>query len=788
MSDDKERDQQQLQQKDELARDLGLIEALTIGIGVMIGAGIFILPRFAIGNAGPAAVFSYVIAGIIALISAASTAEVATGMPKSGGLYYFISRALGAFWGTIAGVALWLSLCFAVAFYLQGFGEYLALLLPFNANFIAIALIFGMLFIAINYRGVKESGNTQNLITAILMAILLGFVIWGAINVKPGNLTPFFPYGGGEILPVTALVFVSFIGFGEIAAVAEEVKNPGKNLPRALFGSVIIPTLLYVAVILVAAGILPLEGVLNMEAPIVEAARVFAGGFGALAVTFAALMATASSANASVLASSRISFAMGRDKILPELFNDIHEKYYTPSKAILLTGGITIVLILAADVETLSSSAGVLTLVNYALVNISLIGLRINPPENYRPSYMAPGYPYIQIIGAVSSAGVIFLAGRSAQIGAAALLVLSLAWYFVYSKNKTSVKGISAEIDWKRDFSLVRTPDNLSLALGKEVPAAERREFSHYHLLTAVANPASGRPLLNISNKLLDRSELDSEISVLNIIEIPEQLPLRSAKEREGFMQERKETQAELFQLVQKISAETGTMIQPRVKYSRNKFRTIINTIKNEQVDFLMLGWHGRMNISKISRSLVGQLVRKAPCKVGVLKNRGLDQICNILVPFRGSEHAEYGLELANDFAGSEECKITILRVINPGADRDKEYARAEKEVRKILPDDSRASVTRANIEIKIIENEIIADGIIEETEQKDYDLVIIGASQEWRLKNMLFGSIPDVIADRARSSVLMVRTFDKKISREVKKVVKEEEKKDGKNQEPEKI
>jgi len=782
MSSTKSRKTQEMQQKNELARDLGLIEALAIGIGVMVGAGIFILPRYAIGNAGPAAVFSYVIAGVIALVSAASTAEVATGMPKSGGLYYFISRALGSFWGTIAGVALWLSLCFAVAFYLQGFGEYLALLLPFNASFITIALIFGAVFIVINYRGVKESGNTQNLITAILLAILLGFVIWGALNVEPGNLTPFFPYGGGEILPVTALVFVSFIGFGEIAAVAEEIKNPGKNLPRALFGSVIIPTILYVAVILVAAGILPLDGVIDMEAPIVEAARLFAGSFGALAVTFAALMATASSANASVLASSRISFAMGRDKILPDLFNDIHEKFYTPSKAIILTGGITIALVLAADVETLSSSAGVLTLVNYALVNISLIVMRINPPENYKPSYMAPGYPYLQILGAISSAGIIFLAGRSAQIGAAVLLIISLIWYFLYSRKKSSLKGLSADIEWKEGLSLAGIPDNLSPALEKGILATER-EYSSYHLLTAVANPASSRPLLNISNKLLERTELDAEISVLNIIEIPEQLPLRSAKEREGFMRERKETQAELFQLVQKFSAETGTMIQPRVKYSRNRFKTIINTIKDEQVDFLMLGWHGKMNISKISRSMVGQLVRKAPCKVGVLKNRDLKQICNILVPFRGSEHAEYGLELANDFASSEECRITVLRVINPGADKEKEYASAEKEVKKILTDD-----TRASIEIKIIENEIIADGIIQETEQNDYDLTIIGASQEWRLKNMLFGSIPDVIADRARSSVLMVRTFDKKISREVKKVIRNEEKKNGKNQEPEKI
>ena len=772
------------QQQDELAKDLGLIEALTIGIGVMIGAGIFILPRFAIGNAGPAAIFAYLLAGVIALISAASTAEVATGMPKSGGLYYFISRALGTFWGTIAGVALWLSLSFAVAFYLQGFGEYMAMLLPFGANHIAIALIVGVMFIAINYRGVKESGTTQNLITAVLLAILVGFVTWGAFNVDTTKLTPFFPYGGGEILPVTALVFVSFIGFGEIAAVAEEVKNPGKNLPLALFGSVLIPTALYVAVILVASGLLPLEGIIDMQAPIVEAARVFAGGIGAFAITFAALMATASSANASVLASSRISFAMGRDKILPEFFNDIHEKYFTPSKAILLTGGITIFLVVVADVESLSSAAGVLTLVNYALVNIAVIVLRMRPPEDYRPSYTTPGYPYLQIVGAVSSVGVIFLADRPAQISAAVLLVLSLAWFFVYSKKRSTVSGISENINWKEEYSFLNTPDNLTPALnGATAGIGTTREFSPYHLLTAVANPASGRPLLNISNKLLKRSALDSEISVLNIIEIPEQLPLRSARERENFMKERKETQAELFNLIQDISAETGTMINPRVKYSRNRYRTMMNTIKNEKVDFLMLGWHGSLNVSKISRSMVGQLVRKAPCKVGVLKNRGLDEICKILVPFRGSEHAEFGLDLAGDFSETEDCLVTVLRVVKPGTDVEKEKSRAKKEVDKILPEDR-----QVNYEIKVVENDVVAEGIVEEANQGGYDLTIIGASKEFRFKNILFGSIPDVVADSVESSVLMVRTYDKKISKEVEKVSKEDQEKAEKSDEPEKI
>lgn len=769
----------------ELAKDLGLIEALAIGIGVMIGAGIFILPRFAIGNAGPAAIFSYLLAGVIALVSAASTAEIATGMPKSGGLYYFISRALGTFWGTIAGIALWLSLSFAVAFYLQGFGEYLALLLPFQANHIAIALIVGIMFVIINYRGVKESGKTQNAITGILLVILAGFITWGAFNVEPDKLTPFFPYGGGEILPVTAIVFVSFIGFGEIAAVAEEIKDPGRNLPLALFGSVLIPTLLYVAVILVAAGILPLAGIIDLEAPIVEAARLFAGTFGAIAVTFGALMATASSANASVLASSRISFAMGRDKILPEFFNEIHEIYFTPHKSILLTGAITIFLVAVADVEGLSSSAGVLTLVNYALVNVALIVLRIKPPKNYRPAYTAPGFPYLQIIGAISSVGIIFLAKRPAQIGAGVLLILSLIWFFAYSKSKSPLTGVSQSIDWKSEYSFWNTPDNLTPLLTTGEPTKfQEMEFSPYHLLVAVANPKSGRALLNISNKLLERTSLESEISVINIIEIPDQLSLEAAKETEELFQERKMVQKDLFELSQEIASIESTVINPRVKYSRNRLKTMLDTIRNENVNFLVLGWQGKMNISKISSSMVGKLVRQAPCKVGVLKNRELKELNKILVPFRGSEHAEFGLDLAGDFTeGKEDSLVTILRVVKPGTDHEKVYAEAKKDVEKTLSENE-----NVNYEIKIVENDIVADGIVNESDENNYDLIIIGASKEWRVKNILFGSIPDVVTDRVDCSVLLVRTYDSKISKEVNKVSQLEETKTKESDEPEKI
>lgn len=275
----------------ELAKDLGLKEALTIGVGTMIGAGIFVLPRFAIEMVGPGAIFSYILAGLICIITASSLAELATGMPKSGGIYFFLSRSLGVFIGTISGLALWLSLTFAVAFYLLGFGEYLALFIPVNETILAV--LAGLFFTYINYIGAKETGKTQNIIVGILIIILLAYIVWGFINVDRGLWQPFFPRGTGPVLPATAVIFVSFLGFAQIASVAEEIKDPSRNLPKAIMGSVAIVTLIYVPVLLVVTGVLPIAEITISDTPVVEVARIISGAFGAAAVTFAALLATA---------------------------------------------------------------------------------------------------------------------------------------------------------------------------------------------------------------------------------------------------------------------------------------------------------------------------------------------------------------------------------------------------------------------------------------------------------------------------------------------------------------
>ena len=247
-------------EKSELARNIGFLEAMTLGGGTMIGAGIFILPGIAAANAGPASALAFAIAGVVALLAAVSLSELATGMPVAGGSYHYVNRALGGFLGSIVGWGMWIGLMFASAFYMIGFGQYIVGGIDFLEGRYLVVLfgLIGLAFlVAVNYRGTEGSGKFQNWTIGIETIIILIFLGFGFFFVDLDNLQPFAPMGAGGIMATTGIVFITFLGFEIIATVAEEIKNPGKIIPLTMILSVVLVTILYVLVMLVATGVVP---------------------------------------------------------------------------------------------------------------------------------------------------------------------------------------------------------------------------------------------------------------------------------------------------------------------------------------------------------------------------------------------------------------------------------------------------------------------------------------------------------------------------------------------------
>ncbi|WP_255194429.1 APC family permease [Natronobeatus ordinarius] len=432
----------------ELERTIGLTGGLAIGVGTMIGAGIFVFPGLAAGEAGPAAAVSFAIGAVVALLVALPTSELATAMPKSGGGYYFISRGMGAVFGAIVGISLWLGLVFASAFYLVGLGEYAVATLaeagvPVGGGSLVVLLgiAVGVGLTAMSIGGTENTATLQNVVVAVLLLLLSVFLLYGlldAVGVFGTETVPeqFAPQGYFPILTTAALVFTSYLGFAQVATVAGEITDPGRNLPLAMVGSVLLVGGFYVLTIFVATSAIGSDALEAAgETAIVEVAREFFGLPGAVAILFAGLLATLSSANASILSASRALYAISRDAIVPPGASRINLRYGTPHVALALVGGPVIVLVGTGQTELLAEVASFLHLVMYGLICVALLVIRREDPDWYEPDFTVPGYPIVPIVGALSSFGLIAFMQPTSQVVGFLVMVGALGWYAYYARD-----------------------------------------------------------------------------------------------------------------------------------------------------------------------------------------------------------------------------------------------------------------------------------------------------------------------------------------------------------------
>lgn len=430
----------------ELERTLGLPQALAIGVGTMLGAGIFVFPGLAVGEAGPAAMVSFAIGAVIALLVALPTSELATAMPESGGGYYFVSRGMGTLLGAMVGIGQWLGLVFASAFYLMGFGYYLAditrtLGVDVGVSVTGVAFVTAAVLTGVSITGTKNTGHLQGIIVAVLLVLIAGFLGHGgldALGVFGRVRVPetFAPYGYLPVLTTAALVFTSYLGFAQIATVAGEIKDPARNLPIAMVGSVLLVGLLYVLTIFISTSLLSSARLAELgETAIVAVARAVFGVIGAVLILGGGLLATLSSANASILSSSRSVYALSRDALMPDGVSRISRRFRTPHVALLLAGGPIGGLILYGEVEVLAEVASLLHLFMYGLMCVALLVLRRSDPDWYAPDFRCPLHPVLPVLGAVASFGLIaFMEPLSIALGGA-ILVAAAGWGKIYAND-----------------------------------------------------------------------------------------------------------------------------------------------------------------------------------------------------------------------------------------------------------------------------------------------------------------------------------------------------------------
>ena len=421
-----------------LTKRLGFLEVFSIATGAMISSGLFVLPAVVYLKAGPSILLSYFIAALLVVPAMLSKAELATAMPKSGGSYFFVHRSLGALFGTFAGLASWFSLSLKSSFALVGIGIFLAPLVPVFPGYMVklIAVAFALLFTVLNILSVKKSGRFQVVLVLSLLAILLAYVVGGIRLVDAQHYSPFAPEGWPAIFTVTGMIFVSFGGLTKIAAVAEEISKPKKTIPRSMFASFLVVSVVYLLAIFVTVGILERTEFQNTLVPLSTAAAAFSGQAGFLVLSIAAMLAFITTGNAGLLASSRNPLAMAKDNLLPAVFARVNVRLKTPIVAILFTSAFMIAVIVFLDLESLVKVASTMKLLLFAFVNLSVILMRESKIVSYKPSFRSPLYPFLQIGGTVVYFFLIVEMGVIPLVMTGAFFAASLLWYLLYSRSR----------------------------------------------------------------------------------------------------------------------------------------------------------------------------------------------------------------------------------------------------------------------------------------------------------------------------------------------------------------
>ena len=440
-----------------------------LGIGAMIGAGIFVLTGIAAGEAGPAALLAFALNGLVTLLTALSYAELASVYPKSGGGYSFIIKAFPGPAGFASGWMLWFCYIIACALYALGFGSYfwefiqsyfpsianlVFSLSGHNAPVLAMTTLVSIVFILINMRGTAVTGSVENIITMAKIIILGIFIAYGLNRIfeipheAAASFTPFLPNGFGGVVIAMGLTFIAFEGYDLIATVAEEIKAPEKTIPRATLISLGVTVFIYLLILVVCIGAIQPESGKSwqflgqyQETAIAKAAKSFMPSFGVTLIIFGGLLSTISALNATILASSRVAFSMSRDKMLPRSLSTIHAQRRTPHIAIAVTGAIVIVMALLFPIQVIGSAASVMFLLTFALVNLSLIALRRKFPE-LKGGFRVPLYPATPIAAIALN---LFLAvyqfnfDPRAWYIAVAWVIIGLFIYFMYFEKTAAV-------------------------------------------------------------------------------------------------------------------------------------------------------------------------------------------------------------------------------------------------------------------------------------------------------------------------------------------------------------
>jgi len=414
-----------------LKRELGLLETTFYGVGVILGAGIYVLIGKGAGLAGNMVWAAFAIGALIAAFTGLSYAELSSMFPKSGGEYVFAEKAFNKRIAFLVGWLIIIGGVIASAAVSLGFAGYFSAI--FHAPIIPIAMTLILLLSLLSFWGIKQSAFAEIIATCIEVGGLIAIILFGLKYIGRVDYAALPPLGFSGILSATALIFFAYLGFEDIVRLSEETKNPTKTIPKALILAIAISTILYIGTAIAAVSVVGWEALSQSGAPLALVAQTALGEKAFVFLAITALCATFTTVLGLLIATSRMLYGMAEDGGLPRIIhNAVHKKFQTPWLAILITGIISAAFILLGKIELVASLTDFALFVTFAIVNLSLLWLRFKLPRTARPFKT---WALLSAFGMVSSIAMLFYLDRKVWLAGAVMIGVGFLAYELINKK-----------------------------------------------------------------------------------------------------------------------------------------------------------------------------------------------------------------------------------------------------------------------------------------------------------------------------------------------------------------
>ena len=709
-------------------RSMGLFGATTIGVGALMGAGIYVMIGAAAGVAGPSVILTYFITGILAFVTTLMFAELGRIIPRSGGGYTYSYKILGSIGGFTSGWFLALGSIFACGLYAIGFAEYtisiIGIYVPdYVAKLMAVGITLLLALLNILSSG-KKKVNLQNWIIWGNVGVLLLLIIFSAFHADVQNIHPLLPKGIEGTLAAISLIYISFFGYQMIANNTDEIKEPEKTVPKAMKLSMLISIGLNLLIAVAAVMTVPWHELAASHAPLVLVANKSFGGRGWLLISLGGIMASLGALSSTMVSQSRQIFEMGKDRFFPDFLGKLNTKTKQP-KAALLVGAVFVSLILlSADLTFIAKAANFCLLVSMLPVSLALRKIyRKNPDMKPDAKWknLLPEVTLIINIGLLLTLGIVSLAfGQQ-------LLVVGAAVYFFYSRKreKRHRGGVSIILEEEKGFSF----------------------FTRNTLLVPMSNPETQKSLLMLSNTLMARQ--GGNIIVLAVKDVPEGKnfyeALSGAKES-----------LEVIKRSVELAKLNNIKITPVIRAAHNVGRGIVQAGESENSNLIIMGFPRRKTPG--NPSILSQVMKMSVTDIVVLNLKtavGKFNPRKIALYVKSTTDLNLMLNCATAVAEKRDARIILLKFLPV------KYSRRQKQrADKLIVEAIENFNSSALYDISLIPTDHPKEEILKYSAR--VDLLIISAERGKKSAKAIEESDSFRISEQADCSVLMVKSVSK--------------------------